>query len=866
MPGTDAATRPLACPGPGRDGVATAAREAWIATDPARGLSAADVETRRSAGLANDFRSPTSRTYWEIFRDNSYPLINGPLLAVTAALVALGAYPEALITGLPIIGNIAIGVIQGSRAKQQLDRVAVLTRAGTRVVRDGEEAEVARENVVVGDIVIAHRGDEIQVDGRIVGSDRSAVDESALTGEPDAIEKAGDDPVLSGSVVVRGTARYVVEAVGAETFANRILAQARGRRDTETPLQADVRRAFVAVAGLIAASSLIVAATLGLGHGIVAVERDAVFAAAVLVTLVPQGLALMLTVTYTAAAVRISRLGALAQRQSAIEAMSRIDTFCTDKTGTLTTQRIRFGSIEPVGPAPLPIAIRELLAAAAAGASAPNPTTLALREALPGMPLAVRDEVPFSSTLRWSAVRFEVDTATHPAAGGTFVMGAPEVLAPALIDGGTEVGRRAQGLARNGDRVLLFARGSADASLDAGGRAAIPGPLEALALLTFREELRPEAGATIEGLRARGIDVKIVSGDDPTTVAAIGRRLGLDGGAVASGRDLTALDDARLAEVAERTTIFGRVDPELKARLVGALKARGRYVAMTGDGVNDILPVRTANVGVAMRSGSPATRGVADLVLVKDDFSIVPEAIRDGQRIVAAMAATLTILLARTFYVLAIIVGAALLGLPFPLTPRENSILALVTVGVPVLVFAAWVEPRQSRPRLLGLTLRTSIPLAVGVVAVGLPLYAAAVAAGATPAMARTILTTVTSFLGIGALALIPTAAGRIRGLRLPPAVRSAALVAGLVTGYLAVLASEPGRAFFELEALPTDLVMAISAVSAGWTAIVLVLHRLGTVQPAIDTLAARARPAARFPRALGRLGPAGQVSVGDAG
>src|SRR5215212_6363584 len=315
-------------------------------TDPAVGLSAPEVQRRRLAGQGNAYRSPTSRTYLEILKDNSYPFINGPLLLVSAALISFGAVTEALITGLPVFANVAIGVVQGSRAKRQLDRVALLSQAPATVVRDGSEHAIPPSEVVLGDIVIARRGDEIQVDGTIAGDWTASVDESALTGESRPIEKSAGDEVQSGSAVLSGVARYEVAAVGADTFANRILTQAKGRRDVRTPLQSDIARAFVAVAVLILASAAIVVLTLP------SVARDAthdtVFAAAVLVTLVPQGLALMLTVTYTAAALRISRLGALAQRQSAIEAISRIDTFCSDKTGTLTTQRIEFGAIEPL--------------------------------------------------------------------------------------------------------------------------------------------------------------------------------------------------------------------------------------------------------------------------------------------------------------------------------------------------------------------------------------------------------------------------------------------------------------------------------------------------------------------------------------
>ena len=418
------------------------------------------------------------------------------------------------------------------------------------------------------------------------------------------------------------------------------------------------------------------------------------------------------------------------------------------------------------------------------------------------------------------------------------MLGAAAVLAPSMDGAGDGVMARAAELASAGHRVLVVARGSDSQPLADGDDATLPGPLEPLALLTFVEELRPEAQATVDGFRARGIDVKIVSGDDPNTVGAIGRRLGIGiGEEPVSGLDLAQLDDDALADVAVRTTIFGRVDPHLKARLVTVLKSRGRYVAMTGDGVNDILPVRTADVGIAMQSGSPATRGVADLVLVRDEFSILPEAIRDGQRIVAAMAATLTVLLARTFYVLLIIVGASLLQLPFPFTPRQNSILAFITVGVPIIVLALWVRPGTSRSGLLAQTLRISVPLSLGVVAVALPVYAVALLNGASAEAARTILTTLASFLGIGALTLIPIAAQDRGRIRMPARARMAALVGSLVGAYLVVLSTDAGRSFFQLAPLPWQIVGTLVLIAGVWTAAVLAIHRTRIVQRGIDVL-----------------------------
>lgn len=797
---------------------------------PRLGLTTDEVEVRRARGQGNDYRSPTSRTYWEIFRDNSYPFINGPLLVVTTLLVSSGAFVEAALTGIPVIGNVAIGVVQGSRAKRQLDRVALMSQPTARVVRDGDEHQIPVRELVVGDAVLVGRGDEIAVDGRVVSATQITVDESALTGESDPVERRTGDRILSGSAVLGGSAAYEVEAVGAETFANRLLAKAKVPRDSRTPLQIDIARAFVAVAVLIFAAALLVGISL-IGRSQNA-AGEAIFVAAVLVTLVPQGLALMLTVTYTAAALRISRLGALAQRQSVVEAISRIDTFCTDKTGTLTTQAIRFRSLHLLDGIVDEATASELVGRLAASTADPNRTTTALAEAFPATPQPVADEVAFSSALRWSAIRF--------ASGNeTMVLGATAVLAPHLRSGDPAV-EEAGRLSGLGHRVLLLARGAEDAPLRDAAGPSVPGPLTPLALLAFEEELRTEARATIEGLMQRGIDVKIVSGDDPATVAAIGASLGMpvDGG-VASGLELAKLDDDALGAVAERTTVFGRVDPELKARLVTGLKARGRYVAMTGDGVNDILPVRMADVGVAMHSGSAATRGVADLVLVRDDFSIVPEAIKDGQRIVAAMAATLTVLLARTFYVLLIIVGATLAQLPFPFTPRQNSIIAFVTVGVPILVLALWVKPAPSRAGLLGRTLRISIPLSMGVAAVALPVYAVCLASGVSVPAARTIVTTISCLMGIGALSLVPVACAREGRLTIPGWLRTAGLVAAMAVVYLIVLATAPGRGFYELEPLPWQIVAVLVFIATAWTVAVLLVHHTLIVQRGIDRLLA---------------------------
>ncbi len=813
---------------------------------PPAGLTDAEAAARAAHGEGNAFRPPTSRTYVEILRQNAYPGINGILIGVSVLLVLFGLRVEAFLTAGPVLANILIGVVQEARAKRKLDRIALLNRPRARVVRAGVEREVDPADVVVGDLLVARRGDQVLLDGTVVGEGRAEVDESLLSGESDPVGKVAGDPALSGSAVVSGTLVIEVERVGAASFANRLLAEARRLGDERTPLQREIAATIWAVAGLVLVAALPVAFALhALPGGFD--SRETLAAAAVLVTLVPQGLAIMVTVTYAAGALRITRLGALVQRQNAVESMARVDTLCVDKTGTLTTQRIALHLVESIGDAD-PATLDAVLAAIAGSTRAPNRTTEALAAARPGPALPVADEVPFASERRWSALRFGEAPGAAPAAGtvtggvagagATYVMGAPPVLGPCLAAAPADLDDRVEAIASEGVRVLLLARAADGAALhDAGGRGVLPGGLRPLALLGFAEELRPDVAEILGDLARAGIDLKVISGDDPATVAAIGHRVGLAAGTDAvSGIDLDGLDDDGIADVAGRASVFGRVEPALKARLVATFRASGRYVAMVGDGVNDILSLRRANLGIAMESGSAAARGVADLVLLRDAFGVLPKAVLEGQRIVAAMEATLILLLSRTFYVLLIVAGAALLRLPFPLTPRQNSVLAFVTVGIPLVLLALWVPPRRLPRSLLGETLRVSIPASLGVVAVALPLYAALLGSGAGVREAQTVLTSFTVFCGLG---LLPVIGSGAREAGDGPFVRSWPwLLAGtMLVIFLAMLQVPLLRQFYELTPIRGSDLAVLLVAAAAWTAVVHLIRRTGVVGRVEDAL-----------------------------
>jgi cation-transporting P-type ATPase E len=782
---------------------------------PIHGLTMAEAAARRAAGQSNAFEPPASRSYLTILRQNTYPAINGPLAAISLVLVAYGLYVEALLTAGPVIANVVIGVVQEGRAKQALDRIAILTRPGATVVRDGEEQSVDLGDVVLGDLLVARRGDQIVVDGTLVGDGRVELDEAVLTGESDAVARSEGEPVRSGTSVLAGTARYVATRVGSDTTANQLIARSRTAPDRKTPLQREVARTIWAVAGLVALTGLLLALA-GPVPGAAGGGQAALEAAAVLVTLVPQGLAIMLTVTYAAGAVRISRLGALVQRQRAIESMSRVDTLCIDKTGTLTTQAIRFAACVPLAPGWDAAAAEGVVGSMAASTSVPDRTTTAILGAIPAQARATAAEVAFSSERRWSGLRFADDD--RP-----LVMGAAMVILPPLAVHDTRRARieaMVDATASEGQRVLLVARGGAGTALeDASGAPTLPSGLDPIALVALTEELRPDAREILGGLERGGVTVRVISGDDPATVDAVVRRLGVTSDGVArAGPSLEPLEDGALAREVEPITRFGRVEPDLKARLVAALRRNGHYVAMIGDGVNDILPLRGADLSVAMASGAAATRAAADLVLLDDAFAVLPRAVVEGRRILAAMQATLVLLLSRTFAVLLMVAATALLDLPFPISPRQNAVLALLTVGAPLILLVLWVPPTRTPADVLRHTLRTSVPAAIALAGLAIAVSSASIAGGADDAVARTRLTTVAIFGGLGLLPLI-------RPPRRPPddvprdQLKPWLLAGASAVAYVLMSQIPFIRGLYDLAPLPIDEIVALLALAAVWTA-----------------------------------------------
>lgn len=684
------------------------------AAESPRGLSENEAARRRQNGQGNDVRLETSRSYARIFRENVLTFINMVLFGIGAVLVALGLYTDALLSVGIVLLNVVIGVVQEMRAKRTLDRIALLTRPKAAVIRDGQEKILDPTEVVLGDLLIVRPGDQIIVDGMVVGAGKMDVDESLLTGESDLIPKTAGSPVYSGTFCVSGSAAYEATQVGAESVASRLTAGARAFRQVKTPLQRDVEF----IIRLLVLLAMQLGILFGMGMSIAGTSaRDNARLAAVIVGLIPNGLFFMISIAYAMGAVRMAGRGALIQQSNAVESMSNVNVLCLDKTGTLTANRIHFFQLDPLNGDEAEL--RRRLGAFAASVSAGNRTSEALRAALPGEKRPVADEVPFSSARKWSALAFDDDDQR-----GVYVLGAPEMLRPFMREN-ADLGDKIHEWADGGLRVLLFAcRPEVTPLHDSLGQPQLPPGLIPLGVISFSDELRPEADKTLRGFSEAGIRLKIISGDNPHTVAALARQAGLTGDIrVISGPELDEMDEIELAKAAEETTVFGRITPQQKEKLVEALRSRGHYVAMIGDGVNDVLSLKKAHIGIAMQSGSQATRGVADIVLLNDSFAALPPAFREGQRIVSGMQDIMRLFLTRASYMALIVVGAAVIGLGFPFTPIHSSVLSLFTVGIPTLALAAWARPGPRKAGLIRSVGHFVLPAAVTLALFGLSVY-----------------------------------------------------------------------------------------------------------------------------------------------
>jgi cation-transporting ATPase E len=766
---------------------------------PPAGLSSAQVAERRSRGLTNAAGEHTSRSVAEILRANiltRFNLILGVLLAV---ILAFGQPQDALF-GIVLVTNALIGIGQELRAKRTLDQLAVLSAPRVRVIRDGAPHEIAVDEVVADDLVDLRAGDQLVADGVARASEGLEADESLLTGESEPVDKRAGDRLLSGSFVVAGSGDYQATGVGAEAYARKLAAQARRFTLVRSELVAGINQilryvtwAIPPVAALLVISQL---------HTRQTVREGATSTVAALVGMMPQGLVLLTSIAFGAAAVTLARRRVLVQQLPAVEGLARVDVVCFDKTGTLTDGTVAFDSLirlDDQAPA-------EAALGALADDEARNATLAAIGQAfLPPQGWARQDAVPFSSARKWSATTYS--------GHGTWVLGAPEIVLADVPDG---LLPRAADLAASGQRVLAlaFTTGPLDGQ-------AFPHGLHAVAFVVLAERLRPDAPQTIAYFAAQGVELKVISGDSPRTVSAVAARAGVPrAGDPVDARDLPE-DPGALGTVLEEHSVFGRVTPHQKEAMVQALQARGHTVAMTGDGVNDVLALKLADIGVAMGSGAPATKAVAELVLLDNQFAALPGVVAEGRRVTANIERVANLFVTKTVWatLLAVAAGAALM--PYPFLPRNLTIIDTLAIGVPSFFLALAPNRRRYLPGFADRVLRFTIPAGLIVAAATFSAYALARARGLPLAEQRTAATLVALILSLCVLAL----------LAIPLTWRRVALLAAALAAFVLLFPVPAVRGFYAL-ALPhgaiggTLLIAALGAAAlAGFW---IVSRRLG--------------------------------------
>ena len=753
----------------------TTARETAPAIDIARGLSSVEAEQRRRAGLGNDYRAPTSRPIGVILRTNVFTRFNALLGSLFVVILIVGPLQDALF-GIALVANTLVGIVQELRAKRALDRLAVVTAPRATVIRDGVAVTVAAEGVVLGDVLEIGAGDQVVVDGEVVSSRSCQVDESLLTGEADAVDKVAGDGVLSGSLVVAGSARCRVTAVGEHSYAAGLSQAAREFTLATSELRDGINRILQIITWVLVPTAILLFwSQLTRNDGLPDALRASV---AGTVTMVPEGLILLTSVAFAVGAIRLARRRVLARELPSIEGLARVDTLCIDKTGTLTSGRLTLTRTVPISEEP------DL--AAALGALArlephPNPTAAALADAFGPVDWGATETFPFTSANKWSGADF--------ASRGIWILGAPDVLSE-----DPEVRRLTAQFAAEGSRVLLVAK---------GGVPGVAGTLQPVALVCFVDEIRADAAATLDYLRQQGVAVRVISGDHPDTVARIARQVGLEPGRPVDARTLEPAA-ADYADLVEATTVFGRVTPEQKQSIVRVLQARGHVVAMTGDGVNDVLALKAADVGIAMGAGSAATRAVAQLVLLDSAFTAVPAVIGEGRRVIANMERVANLFLTKTVYATALAITVGIAQLPFPFLPRHLTLVSTLTIGVPAFVLALAPNARRARSHFVARVARFAIPTGLVAAAATYLIYLVAREAEQTSLReARTICTLVLFAIALWVLAII----ARSR------ASRSTWLVPTMASGLALVLAVPKFRDFFAL-AIP-DPVLLLAGVGA---------------------------------------------------
>ncbi|NGN69856.1 cation-translocating P-type ATPase [Streptomyces sp. A7024] len=765
------------------------------------GLTSAEVAERIARGEVNDVPVRSSRSTSDIVRANVFTRFNAIIGVLFLIILIVGPIQDGLF-GFVIIANTAIGIIQELRAKKTLDSLAVIGEAKPKVRRDGASAEIATSEIVLGDLVELGSGDKAVVDGEVVEADNLEVDESLLTGEADPVLKHPGDRILSGSFVVAGGGAFTATKVGREAYAAQLAEEASRFTLVHSELRSGISQILKYV------TWMMVPAAIGLIlSSLLREERDSSEAirrtVAGIVPMVPEGLVLLTSVAFAIGVIRLGRKQCLVQELPAIEGLARVDVVCLDKTGTLTEGGMDVTGLKTLGGAD-EADVKKVLGALGESDPRPNASLKAIIEAYPDTEeLRCTESLPFSSARKYSGASFN----DAEGESSTWLLGAPDVLLP---EGHAVLGEVDE-LNAKGLRVLLLGRAAVE--LDDTG---VTQDVTPVALISIEQRLRPDAAETLRYFAHENVETKIISGDNAVSVGAVAAKLGLAGADRTVDARQLPTDKEAMAKVLDENTVFGRVSPQQKRDMVAALQSHGHDVAMTGDGVNDVLALKDADIGVSMGSGSEATKAVAQIVLLNNSFATLPSVVAEGRRVIGNIERVATLFLTKTVYSVLLALLVVISQVPYPFLPRHLTLLSTLTIGVPAFFLALAPNKERAKPHFVRRVMKYSIPAGViaGTATFVTYMIARGYYTGPTALAAETSSATLCLFLiAMWVLAIIAR----------PYSWWRVGLVAAMALGFIIVMVTPWLQDFFALKLVGATMpwtavaIAAVSAVTLEW-------------------------------------------------
>ncbi|MBT2440957.1 HAD-IC family P-type ATPase [Streptomyces sp. ISL-36] len=779
------------------DGGESVATEPPVVVHRAAGLTSAEVAERVARGEVNDIPVRSSRSTADIVRGNVLTRFNAIIGVLWVVMFFVAPIQDSLF-GFVIVANTGIGIIQELRAKRTLDSLAVIGEARPTVRRDGTSGSVSTSEIVLGDLIELGPGDKVVVDGELAEADNLEIDESLLTGEADPVVKKPGDRMMSGSFVVAGGGAFTATKVGREAYAAQLAEEA----SRFTLVHSELRSGISTILKYV--TWMMVPTAIGLVISQLVVKdsnlKDSLArTVGGIVPMIPEGLVLLTSVAFAIGVIRLGRKQCLVQELPAIEGLARVDVVCLDKTGTLTEGGMDVTELRPLGGSDEPY-VRKVLGALGESDPRPNASLQAIIDAYPDAEeWRCTEALPFSSARKYSGAAFSEGNGETSA----WLLGAPDVLLP----DGDPVLAEIDHLNEQGLRVLLLARTTRELDSPDVARDA-----HATALVVLEQRLRPDAADTLAYFADQNVAAKVLSGDNAVSVGAVAGKLGLPGAQNTVDARLLPAEREEMAKALDDHAVFGRVSPQQKRDMVGALQAHGHTVAMTGDGVNDVLALKDADIGVSMGSGSEATRAVAQIVLLNNSFATLPSVVAEGRRVIGNITRVATLFLTKTVYSVLLAILVVCSQVDYPFLPRHVTLLSTLTIGVPAFFLALAPNKERAKPHFVRRVMRYAIPGGIIAAAATFTTYLLARShySGTAALAAETSAATLTLFLvSMWVLAIVAR----------PYTWWRVGLVAAMASGFLVVLVVPWLQDFFALKLVGVTMpwtAVAIAAVGAG--------------------------------------------------